>query len=167
MKFIITQIIGFIAYSIIAYSFFKKDKKSILFIQIFAYIGFTIHYFLLSGLTGALCNLLGLTALVLIYYLSNDKKKNILTICLIPLIIAISIITYENIYSIFPIIATIISLLSFLLNDENKIRVIGIISAICWFVYAIIYKSYPAIVFEIVLIISTTISFIKNKKTIK
>ena len=45
MKFIISQILGAIGYSLLAYSFFRKKRKEILFIQIFAYIGFTTHYF--------------------------------------------------------------------------------------------------------------------------
>ena len=74
-----------------------------------------------------------------------------------------SYLSYENIFSIFPVFACLITFISFLNKDENIIRFIGIISAVCWLVYAFIYMSYSAIIFEIIIIISTIIAYIKNK----
>ena len=164
--FILTQIIGGIGYSTISLSYYKKNKKDILFIQIIAYIFFTIHYYMLNGKTGAMCNLLGLISFIVIYLFDKYKIKNkkVLTICLIPFLVIISLITYQNIFSIFPIIASVFAILSFTSNDENIIRGIGIICAICWTVYAIVYKSYVAIVFEAITLVATTIAFIKNYK---
>ena len=165
MKFIIAQILGAVGYSLLAFSFFKKSKKEILFIQIFAYIGFTTHYLLLDALTGTACNILGFIALILIYFLSNDeKKKKILVLTLIPLLIAMSFLSYENLFSLFPVFACLLTFNSFLSKDENKIRFIGIISAACWLIYAIIHVSYSAIVFEVITVIATIIAYIKNKR---
>ena len=165
MKFIISQILGAIGYSLLAYSFFKKKKRQILFIQILAYIGFTTHYALLGALTGTMCNTIGFIALILIYFFSNDdKKKKTLVMILIPLLLAMSFISYENVFSLFPIGACLITFNSFLSKDENKIRFIGIISAVCWLIYAIIHVSYSAIIFELVTVVSTIVAYIKNKK---
>ena len=165
MKFMISQILGAVGYSLLAYSYFKKSKKEILFIQILAYIGFTTHYFLLDAMAGTVCNILGFIALILIYLFSNDiKKKKVLVLILIPLLIAMSYFSYENIFSLFPVFACLITFISFLSKDENIIRFIGIVSASCWLVYAIIYMSYSAIIFEIIIIISTIIAYTKNKK---
>ena len=165
MKFIISQILGAIGYSLLAYSFFRKKRKEILFIQIFAYIGFTTHYFLLDALTGTICNVLGFIALILIYFFSNDlKKKKILVLILIPLLFAMAYLSYENIFSIFPVFACLITFNSFLSKSEDKIRFIGIISATCWLIYAIIHVSYSAIIFEAVTVISSIVAYLKNKK---
>ena len=165
MIFIISQILGTIGYSLLAYSYFRKEKREILFIQILAYIGFTTHYFLLDALTGTVCNILGFIALILIYFFSEDyKKKKILVAILIPLLIAMSFLSYENIFSLFPVSACFITFISFLSKDENKIRFVGIISATCWLIYAIIHVSYSAIIFEAVTVIATIIAYIKNKK---
>ena len=165
MKFIITQIIGAIAYSLLAYSFFKEKKKQILFVQIFAYIGFTIHYMLLGAITGSICNILGFFTLILIYkFGDNEEKKKILILVLIPLLIAMTFLSYENIYSILPVFACLITFNSFLSKEVNRIRIIGIISAICWLIYAIIYVSYSAIIFEVVTVFSVTVAYIENKK---
>ena len=95
MNYIISQILGAIGYSLLAYSYFKKDKKEILFIQIFAYIGFTTHYLLLGAKTGTMCNILGFVALILIYLFS--KKKKLLVMILIPILIAMAFLSYDNI----------------------------------------------------------------------
>lgn len=165
MTFIIAQILGAIGYSLLAYSFFKKQKRKILFIQILAYIGFTTHYALLGALTGTVCNIIGFIALILIYFFSEDiKKKKILVLVLVPLLIVMSFLSYENIFSLFPVAACLITFIIFLSNDENKIRFVGIISASFWLVYAIIHISYSAIIFEAATVASTIIAYVKNKR---
>ena len=167
MNMFLIQLIGGIAYFLLAISYFKKDKSGILFMQIFAYLGFMIHYYLLDGKTAVICNGIGLLVLLIIYIFEKKKiyKNKLLIVITIPSLVIISALTYQNIFSIFPIIASIISMISFLTNNENLIRFIGIISAICWGIYAIVYKSYISIGFEIFTITTTTIAFIKNKKT--
>lgn len=165
MNFIIAQILGTIGYSLLAYSFFKKNKKQILFIQIFAYIGFTTHYILLGALTGSVCNILGFIALIFIYLFSDDiRKKKILVIILVPLLGVMTYLSYENIYSLFPVVGCLLTFISFLSKNVNKIRFVGIISTACWLIYAIIYVSYSAIIFEVIILIAAVIAYIKNKK---
>ena len=166
MKFILIQIIGGIGYTILATSYYKKEKKKILIMQIIAYIMFTIHYYLLSGITGAICNLIGLFALITIYTFEKYKwkNKNIIACFFILMLIIINIATFQNFYSIFPMIASVIVIISFLLNNENDIRMIGVLSAVCWLIYAIVYKSYVAIIFELITFIATLGAFLKNSQ---
>ena len=166
---LLIQLIGAIGYLLLAISYLNKKKKQILLMQIFSYIFLVIHYYFLNGITGTLCNLLGLGALVTIYLTEkkNPKYKTFPVILFVLLILIINIITFQNIFSIFPMIASIIVIISFLLEDENIIRIIGIIAAVCWLIYAIIYKSYSSIIFEIIIILNAYTSLIKNKRTKK
>lgn len=163
LNMFLVQGIGAIGYSTLALSYFKKEKKQILFMQIIAYIFFTIHYYLLNGITGALCNLIGLFALLTIYLFDKYRLKNkvFISILFIITLLAINIVTFQNIYSIFPMLASTIVIISFLENDANTIRWIGVLAAICWLLYAIVYKSYIAIVFEVITLINVIIAFIK------
>ena len=162
---LLVQGIGAIGYGLLAISYFKKEKKQILFMQIIAYIFFVIHYYLLNGITGAICNLIGLFALVTIYLFDKYQIKNKIKVSMffIILLLIINILTFQNIYSIFPTIASIIVVLSFIIGDENIIRMIGVIAAICWLLYAIVYKSYIAIIFEVITLIDVCYAFYKNK----
>lgn len=166
MNYILVQFIGAIGYTLLALSYFKKEKKQILFMQIFAYIMFTIHYYLLSGFTGAICNLVGLVALITIYLFDKYKFKNkkIMAMIFIILIILINVQTFQNIYSIFPMIASVIVIISFITDNEAAIREIGVISAVCWLIYAIVYKSYTGIVFEVITLIGVLAAVVKNSK---
>ena len=164
MSFILIQIIGGIGYATLATSYYRKEKKKILYMQIIAYILFTIHYYLLDGITGAICNLIGLFALISIYIFEKYewKFKNFIAFSFIALLILINVITFQNLYSIFPMIASVVVIISFITNNENYIRGIGLISAICWLIYAIVYHSYIAIIFEIITLIGVLIAFVKN-----
>lgn len=169
MNPILVQVIGGIGYGLLALSYFKKEKKEILFIQIISYIMFTIHYYLLSGITGAICNLIGLFGLVAIYLCDKykSKKKTIISSIFIVALLVINILNFQNVFSIFPLIASIIVIISFLVDDENIIRGIGLISAVCWLIYAIAYGSIIGIIFEVATLIGVFIAFVKNKKTKK
>lgn len=166
MKFILIQVIGALAFITLSGSYYKKEKKNILFMHIIAYILFVIHYYLLSGLTGTICNIIGLIALLSIHIIEKYKLKNkkLIASIFIVIIFILNIIAFQNVFSIFPIIASIVVIVSFLIDNEDYIRGIGIISAVCWLIYAIAYKSYISIIFEVITIIGTFIAFVKNKK---
>ena len=166
MNFILIQLIGAIAYITIAISYYRKEKKSILLMQIIAYIFFTLHYFLLAGISGVVCNLVGLFALVVIYIFDKYKLKYkwIASTFFIVALIVVNIITFQNIYSIFPMVASVIVIISFVLDNEDFIRKIGIVSALCWLVYAIVYKSYISIAFEALTLVGVCVALIKHSK---
>ena len=164
INMLIIQGIGAIGYTTLALSYFKKKKRDILFIEIIAYIFFTIHYYLLNGVTGAVCNLIGLFALITIYLFDKYKLNNkyLVSIIFSFLLLIVNIITFQNIFSIFPMIASIIVIISFLSNDENNIRIVGVVAAICWLIYSIVYKSYISIIFEVITFINVCLAMFKN-----
>ena len=161
---LVTQVIGAIGYITIALSYFKKKKKDILFMEIIAYIFFTLHYYLLNGLAGAICNFIGLLALITIYLLDKHKTnyKLLVSMVFIIMLLVINLILFQNLFSIFPMIASTIVIISFLSDNENDIRIIGVIAAVCWLIYAIVYRSYIAIIFEILTFINVCIALLKN-----
>ena len=136
---LLIQLMGVVGYILLALSYYKKNKKDILFMQILSYIFFVIHYYLLSGMTGAYCNLIGLVAFVIIYLVdnSNIKNKRVIKLSLVPIVVLLSLFAFDNIFSIFPIIAIGVVMLSFSYDDERFIRFIGVVSALCWLIYAI------------------------------
>lgn len=165
MYSIITQLIGIVAYGILMISYWKKTKLEILFVQIFASIIFGIHYYLLDGITATICNMISVLVLVYIFLI---EKKNIKTkwnlVLISAMFVLTGVFTYENIFSIFPIIACILPLSSFLSSNENTIRICGILGNSCWIIYAIIYGSYSGMICEALTIITTIIAMIKLKR---
>lgn len=65
---------------------------------------------------------------------------------------------------IFGFLASIISLISFLMNDVKSIRIINISSAILFLVYAILIDSISLILLNSLLIIIHSIYLLKKEK---
>ena len=67
------QLIGILSFCILVLSFYKKETVTILTYQITSNFAYTVHYFLLGGISGAFCSLIGIIRnLVLIKF--NNKK---------------------------------------------------------------------------------------------
>ena len=162
---ILVECIGVLGYLTLANSYFNKQKSGTLLTQIFSNTLLGLHFYLLAGLTGAMCDIICLTAYLLIYLFDKYKlkRKKLLTFLLIPCGVAIAMVTYKDIYSLFPIIASCIVIASFMTESQFIIRIVGIISALCWLVYGIVYQSYVSIVFEVIIIVATIIALVKNK----
>lgn len=136
------------------------------FIVIILYLFLAIHYYLLTGITGAVCNIIEVVSLIVLYFQDkyNFKNKSLIAVILALVVLIVNILMFQNIYSIFPMIASLIVIMSFYSDNENVIRIIGLIAAICWLIYAIVYKSYISIIFGIFTILNAGLSLLKNKK---
>ncbi len=170
MDVLIVQFIGAIAYLLLSASYYKKDKSQILFLQIIANVFFAIHYYILGGITGGSSNLVGLIAYFMIFICDKyDKKitKNVLALCMICLLLIITYKTYQNIYSVLPFISFALTTISFLDGEEKSIRLFGLVAAVCWLIYAIVYDSYVSIIFETITLIATAGSIIRSKIKLK
>lgn len=167
IKALLIQLIGAVGYLLLSASYHRKSKKEILIIQIFAYLIFAVHFYLLNGISGAINNLVGFVGLIAMYLLDNKKKSTKIAACSIfsIIVIIINIISFQNIFSIFPMIALIIVIVSFVEDSEGFIRIAGLTSSACWLVYAIRYKSYISMLFQVIVIVNAFTSlFKKNKK---
>ena len=168
MMSLLIQLLGIIAWILITISYWQKKKINLLIIQLIAYLLYALHFYLLDGLSGALCNLAGIIILFLLYI---KEKKNKPMYILIPIIIAIFIpiiiYSYDGLYSLLPVVASIIPLTANWVKKMSIIKIGGIIGSICWLIYAIFTKSYASMITEVIFITSTLISLNKTKEEIK
>ncbi len=165
LALVLTQVIGGAGYIVMASSYYQKTKFQIMLWQIAANVILAMHFYFLSGFTGSLCSLITIAVLIGMY-LMNKKEIHRRDIILFWAIVGLSLITYytyDNFFSLFPFLASVVSYVAFLSNKENEIRLAGILIAILWLIYAMIYGSYVAIGFEIFMIITTIIALIKHR----
>ena len=171
MSPLVIQTFGAIGYLLLANSYFSKKKDHLLIVQIISNVFLTIHYLFLAGLAGAICDIVCIVAGILIYL--HDKfelnKKKLLAVFLILLMVVSVYITFKltntpfSLKEIFPMFATIMIVVSLVSNSKNIIRLVGLIAAICWLIYGIVFGSIAGIIFEIIIIASTLISYIRGK----
>ena len=156
------QLIGILAFCVLVLSFYKKKTSSIVAYQIVSNFAYTIHYFLLGALSGAYISFVGIFRNIA--YLKVKKRKSILAITVISLYLIITIIFYENLFSLLPLIANSQYLLCMLKNDKKLLLISALASSAMWATYAIFVSSYAAMITESILSVSNTIQLIKTTK---
>ena len=95
------------------------------------------------------------------------ESEKVLAMLVILTYIAITVIFYENFYSIFPMIANSSYLLIMIKGSRKALIIGGIVSSIFWLLYAIFELSYAGMLTESIVIISNSIQLIRIKNNKK
>lgn len=137
MKFILIQIIGVAAWLFLALSYYRKNTNKILVFQIIGTILYCLHYFLLGAYSGVfIC----LFEVLFDYGYYKTDKDNFIYLASVPIRILGGILTYNVIYDILPILASLID--GYTLTKKKKKVVIGaVISYTLWVIYDICVMS--------------------------
>lgn len=124
MIYIISQIIGLVAFAISLIAYHKKDKKIILESMLVSNILNLFHYFLLGAFSGCITKLLAIFRDYFIILKEKNKKfSNIVYLILFLLLyIIVTIFTYNGVLSILPLVAAIIYIIFIWNGDELKIK---------------------------------------------
>lgn len=163
---LIVNIVSVISIFLFIISVQFKNKKDILIIQTLSSICYMIVYFLLKAYSGATIELVEQTKnIVFIEYEKNKKDIPLLVLLLfIGLLIIITILTYNGLNSIMPLIIYILYFLSSYFKNPKTIRTTMILCAIIWMLYNYSIGAYLMIIGNILEIISAVISLIRYKK---
>ena len=76
-------------------------------------------------------------------------------------LIVAGIVTWKNIYSIFPIIGSLLSTLALWMKTSKKIRLFSLFSGPCWLIYNIVNGAYSAAVNELIAMTSIIIGMVR------
>ena len=121
---IIAQALGFISFIISLIAFHKRKKEKILRSMILSNIFDLIHYLLLEAYSGCITKLLAIFRNVFVIF--KDKYKalssNMFLYIFILLYIISGIWTFENIWSIFPIISALIYAIAIWKGNELTLK---------------------------------------------
>ena len=162
ITYVFSQILVVIYYLIYSVTFQLKEKNKILFLGIFATLLSALSYFLLQAYTGiAMC----FVAIIRnIWFNKSKSKKSLIIIYLITLLL--SIFSYQNIFSILNIFATIIYTYSLWQESTKKYKLLGIIVNGFMIIYDVYIKSIMGVVFMLASFISSIIGYYTecNKK---
>ncbi len=156
--FIFIQALGFIAWFLLVYSYYRENTNKILIFQILSTILFCVHYLLLHAYSGLL---ICMYEVVRDYaYYKTDKDNYIFVGSAVVYGIS-AYFTYTTILDLFPYIASMTD--GFFLTKKRKIVVFGaIITYIMWFIYDMYAKSYSGAITDGILIISNLMILIFN-----
>ncbi len=162
-KFFMAQLFGLLAliFNIITVHF--KTKEKILICSILSNLVVTIEFFLLNAITGAIVSIINLFRCIIFYfYKKKNKKPSLLILILFEIIVIISgAISYQNIWSLIPIIATVSYTYGLWQDDVKRIKYISAIIALEWSIYNIIVMAYVGSIQGVVQFISSIIAIIR------
>ncbi len=166
MLFILAQICGIIVLILTVISVQFKTKEKIVMGMVFANIVVTIQYFLLNAVTGAVVSIINVIRCIVFYYYKKKDKKPSLMILLIFEIIAIisGIMSWQNIWSVIPIIVTVIYTYGLWQDDVKVIRITTAVVGLGWAIYNVIVMAYVGAIQSISQFVSAMIALVKNKQ---
>jgi len=161
--FVLSQILAVFATISIGCTYFVNDKVKVLIFCLLYCIFYGTHYLLLGAITGFLVTLVSLIRNIIFYINSKKNKQNSKVLLIILIIFALisGLFSYKNIFSLLPIIASIISTYSVWQDDIKKYKYLALPVGVCYLGYAISINSYASIITETILLI-TVIVGIKN-----
>lgn len=156
------QLIGILAFCVLVLSFYNKKTSTIVAYQIVSNFAYTVHYFLLGALSGAYISFIGIFRNIAIIKVKTHKKTLVGIVILLYLII--TLIFYEGIHSLFPIVANSAYLITMVMGTKKSLLIGGIISPILWASYGLFVGSYASSITESILLVSNIIQLINLLK---
>ena len=165
---IFAQIIGVVAMTLGIFSFQAKESSKILMIQTVANCIWATHYLLLGNAAmGVVLNIYSAIRNVVYYFLNkkeNDKNVKIATITLLVVCCILGIVFYQNVWSIFPVIGSLVQAVSFSFKNANRLRALTLIASPCWLTYNVASGSLGGTLTETFVICSILIGLWRYRK---
>ena len=148
--FYFIQLIGFIAWILLALSYYRKDTNHILVFQIISTILFCLHYLLLNAYSGLL---ICIYEVIRDYSYYKTDADNYIFMGSVVVYSISAYLTFTSVLDLFPYIASMID--GFFLTKKRIIVVIGaIVTYTLWLIYDLYAKSYSGAITDGIIIIS-------------
>jgi len=169
MNVVIANIVGGIVLIISTISWWKKTKEKILKLQITSNAIAIIQYILLipyGGFSGILIKVVAICRDVL--NIKKEKYKFLnskyILIFLLFIYIVIGTITFDNIISIFSVLAAVSYTILMWPDNVKSVRIASVVSTVFWIIYNICVQAYVAAISNTIILFSSTFALINGIK---
>lgn len=173
IKEIIAQCIGIVAMAFIILSFQQKKPRNIIAMQLVGSFLFSINFFMIEAYVGALSNAIGAVRGVIYYFKEKTHADKWYVILAFSLVFAL---VYPLTFTVFgkpfnllnalvellPIIAMIISTISFSKKDAKTLRILNLICSPCWLIYDIVVFTLGGVICEVLSLISIITAIVRH-----
>lgn len=174
-QYIISQVLVVIMYVMLCATYFFKSREKILFMSVVLNAIQAVSFLLLGGFTGMAMNFFNIARDTFLYVDSKNNKKSeelkrrdyVILIIFLIIIAIMSVISYDNIWSVLTILGTVISTISVWQKRPRLYKLLGIPVSGLYLGYHIALKSIFAIMLEGILFISTIVGYILDVKKSK
>lgn len=140
---------------------FKKHKHIVL-CKMASEITFAIQYFIMGAYTGAWMDLVSGGRNFIFYKLVENKKSTLPVIILFScFLVFLGVMSWAGPLSLLPMIAKIISTVSYGMKNERLLRYISLPSCVLWIIYNATVGGWEAMVGDFLAFISTIVAIYK------
>lgn len=170
--YVISQVFTVIMYILLAMTYYVKDRRKVLIIHFIATLSVSIAYILLGAWTGlAMCVVVIIRNIIFLL----DEKKNgkretinktdiIILVALYSISIIFAIFSYDGIFSLLSVLATLLNTYSVWQKDIKIYKLLGIPTGILWILYNTYIMSIFGIILEGVILVCSTTGYILEKR---
>ena len=164
------HMLGVLAVITFLLSFQFKNRKNIIAVNLTSRLLYILQYILLGAFEGAVLDFLGL---ILSFFAGYKEKKfvvkhfNTIIVLVNIILLAIGLVLYKNIFSIFAILGIVLEITALWLTKEKNIRILSLFSAPFWLVYNLTNSAYGSVVGNVLTMVSIGIAMARldfNKK---
>lgn len=164
--YVAAQILGFIAFLISLYAYQKVNKKDILLCMVISNIINLVHYLMLGAYSGCITKVIAIFRDIFIVLKEKNKRLSSVLFLIIFILIytLVSIYTFTNILSLFPLVAAIIYIIPTWLGDSKTVKKTALFCYVLWLIYNIYVLSIAGVIANIISIVSIIIGLKKEIK---
>lgn len=156
---VIAQVLGFLGTCIIVIGMQQKQYKHIVMCKIGNEFLSSIHYLLLGGYTGMLANFAScLTNGCYYFRIKHEKSTLPFQIAFGAMFVAIGVLSWHGLISIFVILAKLISSVALGIKNPRTIRILNLISNPCWLIYNLYVGSIAGMITDSLVTFSVLIA---------
>ena len=164
--YVAAQILGFIAFLVSLYAYQKVNKKDILLCMVISNIINLVHYLILGAYSGCITKVIAIFRDIFIVLKEKNKRLSsvLFLIIFILIYIGVSIYTFTNILSLFPLVAAIIYIIPTWLGNSKTVKKTALFCYILCLIYNIYVSSIAGVIANIVSIVSIIIGLKREIK---
>lgn len=163
IKGIIAQVFGILAIFSFSLSPQQKNKKRVVICQLISTIFYGLQYFILGAFSAVAINIIGAIKELIFYsYAKKDKDIPIKILIIYILIVILSgILTYTNIFSVFPVFLAILGTYGTWQKSLKRYRILVVVSVISWIVYNFVVGAYVNVIGNVFQLVSAIVAIIR------
>ncbi len=162
----IGEIIGYTAIVASVLIYQQKTEKGLLLNKGLTDVLWIVHYALIGGYTGAAVSGVALIREIVLF--CNERRgvktKRVLVLFILASVVCTAI-TWQDIFSIFPAVTSVLSVVGFWIGKPKVLRLMSFPTSACMLFYGIHNGSIAVIINESLVMLSAFLALVKNRKS--
>lgn len=161
---LIAQIVGLAAVATFLLSYQQKKRKNIIALNAISRVLYIIQYIMLGAFEGAALDVAGTVSSLAAHNRDKGFIKKYLKAMFVMvniIIVAIGVVLYKDIFSIFPIIGVMLHTSAFWLTNEKTIRKVSFLGSPFWLVYNLANCAYGSAIGDTLTMVSIGIAIFR------